>query len=162
MLIDDYDGYETIGLREDLNRLVAEYDLDDEDLEGGLRTRTLPSGAAHAGETEYLVHRSVLRPHGLFPCAGDDEAHTFCEDVAGDMVRAFGISRIEAVARVNRHWSEPDRPGGETPREWIVGRALQYHEEPAYWATGIYYGFEGRWWDPDGDRRPLPPPQSRP
>ncbi|WP_275413204.1 hypothetical protein [Actinoplanes philippinensis] len=40
------------------------------------------------------------------------------------------------------------------PRMWIVGKALEYHEEPAYGAAGIYYGFEGRWWDPEGDRRP--------
>ncbi|GAA1535725.1 hypothetical protein GCM10009827_062570 [Dactylosporangium maewongense] len=156
----EYDGYERIGLREHLTRLLAEYDLDEEDLGGSGRMRTLPPGVAHAGEIEYLVHRSVLRPHGAFPCAGDDEAREFCEDVADEMVRAFGISRAEAVARINRQWSEPGSPDGDVPRVWIVGNSLIYHDEPADWATGIYYGFTGRWWDSGGDRQPLPPPGS--
>ncbi|KUL25425.1 hypothetical protein [Actinoplanes awajinensis] len=157
-ILDEYEGYEPIGPQEDLIRLLAEYNLREEDLQGAIRTRTLPSGVANADETQYLVHRSILRPHGAFSCAGDNEALDFCETVADEMVHAFGISRAEAVARVNRQWSEPEASLGEVPRVWIVGSDLVYHDEPADWATGIYYGFEDRWWDADGDRQPLPAP----
>ncbi|GAA2597214.1 hypothetical protein GCM10010435_90620 [Winogradskya consettensis] len=97
-----------------------------------------------------------------FPCAGDDEARDFCDEVADEMVRAFGISRAEAVARVNRQWSEPATPGDDVPRVLIVGDSLIYHDEPTDWATGIYYGYQGRWWDPATERKPLPPPEQQP
>src|SRR5215211_1487128 len=77
--------------------------------------------------------------HGEFLCAGDNEALVFCREIAEEMVRAFGISPTEAVARVNRQWSEPG-PSGRFPRTWIVGLNLAYHQTPDDWAGDIYYG----------------------
>jgi hypothetical protein len=106
---------------------------------------------------EYLVHASLLRPHGEFPCAGDVEAMRFCREVTANMVRRFGISRREAVGRVNRQWSEPNA-GGVAPRVWIVGLDLAYHDTAEQWASKIYFGDQPRWWDPDADLEPVPPP----
>jgi hypothetical protein len=50
------------------------------------------------------------------------------------MMRAFGISHAEAVARVNRQWSRPG-PSGRVPRIWIVGLDLAYHQTPDDWAA---------------------------
>jgi hypothetical protein len=127
-----------------------------------VHVRTPPPGV-FSGEVraeEYLVHESLLRSHGEFPCAGDAEALAFCEEIAEEMVRLFGVSRSGAVARVNRQFSQPENPSGRIPRIWIVGLDIVYHDEQVEWAAGIYYGFEGRLWDADADadRRPLPPP----
>jgi hypothetical protein len=73
------------------------------------------------------------------------------------MVRAFGISHVEAVARVNRQWSQPDL-SGRVPRIWIVGLDLVYHQTPEEWAGDIYYGNDSSWWQPEAHPRPLPPP----
>ncbi|MBQ1026476.1 hypothetical protein [Micromonospora sp. C95] len=106
---------------------------------------------------EYLVHESVLRSHGNFPCAGDAEALTFCEEIADAMARRYDISHSEAVARVNRQWSHAG-VAGRVPRVWIVGLDIVYHEDADYWAASIYYGPDSRWWDPGADLQPLPPP----
>ncbi|GFJ95636.1 hypothetical protein [Phytohabitans rumicis] len=108
-------------------------------------------------QQEYLVHESVLRSHGPFPCAGDNEALAFCEQIVDTMVRGYGISRSEAVARVNRQWSQA-APPGRVPRIWIVGLDIAYHEAADYWAGAIYYGPDSHWWDPDADLQPQPPP----
>ena len=78
-------------------------------------------------EEEYLVHESLLRSHGEFPCAGDDEALAFCEEIAEEMMRALGVSHAEAVARVNRQWSEPARQAafhasGSSAWTWPITR----------------------------------------
>ena len=103
------------------------------------------------------VHESLLRSHGEFPCAGDNAALAFCEEIAEEMVRAFGIAHAEAVARINRQWSKPG-PSGRVPRIWIVGLDLAYHQTPDDWAGDIYYGKGSRWSHPDTHPRPLPPP----
>jgi hypothetical protein len=86
-----------------------------------------------------LYELILVSSHGEFPCAGDRKALAFCRGIAEEMVRAFGIPRAEAVARINRQWSEPDAPG-RVPRVWIVGLDLVYHETEAFWAADIYYG----------------------
>jgi hypothetical protein len=108
-------------------------------------------------EEEYLVHESLLRSHGEFPCAGDNEALAFCREIAEEMMRAYGVPRAEAVARINRAWSEPG-PSGRVPRIWIIGMDLVYHETADEWAGDIYYGPDSQWWRPDAHPRPLPPP----
>lgn len=50
------------------------------------------------------------------------------------MVRGYGISRSEAVARVNRQWSQADPPD-RIPRVWIVGLDIACHEDADYWAA---------------------------
>ncbi|MEV4138407.1 hypothetical protein AB0J72_40335 [Dactylosporangium sp. NPDC049742] len=145
-----------------LERLLAEYGLGAAAVDGLVRTREVPVGSVLLPgrgrvEIEYLVHVSLLRSHGEFPCAGDAEALAFCREVAQEMVRVYGIPETEAVARVNRQWSGID-DGGRTPRVWIVGLDLAYHETPEYWAGFIYYGVQDRWWVPDAAVQPLPPP----
>lgn len=117
-----------VGPRPYLDRLVREYRLSQADLRR--RTRSRPASYHVGGEPfdrEYLVHPSVLRAHGEFRCAGDAEAEAFCHEVAGTMITALGVTREEAVARINRQWSST----------WIVGLSLVYHKTPEQWAEHI-------------------------
>lgn len=114
-------------------------------------------GVRDGSPQEYLVHESVFRSHGPFPCAGDNQALAFCEEIVDAMARGYGISRGEAVARVNRQWSHAGSPG-RVPRVWIVGLDLVYHEDAHHWAGAIYYGPDTYWWKPDANLQPLPPP----
>lgn len=152
-----------VGPREYLERLMDEYGLPAATVSDLVRTREALVGSAldrgpGRTETRYLVHVSLLRSYGEFACAGDNEALAFCREVAEEMVRAYGISEDEAVARINRQWSDPGEDG-VTPRIWIVGLDIVYHETAEFWAGLIYYGGEGRWWDPTANVRPLPPPR---
>ena len=74
------------------------------------------------------------------------------------MVRRYGISEREAVARVNRAWSDPN-DNGRVPRVWIVGLDILYHDTAEDWAGRIYYGDQPRWWDPEAGLQPIPPPE---
>lgn len=74
------------------------------------------------------------------------------EDTADEMVSQCGISRAEAVARINRHWEGLDLSG---PNDLIL------HEDETYWALAIYYE-EVPDWQANADRanwrsRPTPP-----
>ena len=154
----DDDTYESVGPRRFLDRLLAEYDLREEHVRDKIRVRTdTPWVSGGTPEAVYLVHQSLLRSHGEFPCAGDNEALTFCREIAEEMVRAFGTTYTEAVARINRQWSTPGASGRE-PRIWIVGLDIAYHQSPADWAGDIYYGQHSLWRLPDAHPRPLPPP----
>lgn len=160
-VVDD-SNFVPVGPGEYLSRFLAEYGLDAATVDGLIRTREVPVGSVLVPgpgrvEVEYLVHASLLRSHGEFRCAGDTEALAFCREIAQEMVRAYGIPLSEAVARINRQWSEPD-DRGRAPSVWIVGLNIAYHETPEYWAGHIYYGGEGRWWDPAAGVQPLPPP----
>ncbi len=151
-----------MGTREDLDRLLGEYGLTMADVSGLIECREVMSGSvlcpgSSQTSTEYLVHASLLRPYGEYPCAGDSAALEFCREIVGSMVRSYGISRAEARARINRQWSEPD-DSGLSPRVWIVGSDLVYHEDADYWAGFIYFGGQGRWWDPVDRPQPLPAP----
>jgi hypothetical protein len=152
------DTFESVGPRRYLDRLLVEYRLREEHVRDRIKVRTLrPWMSGGMSEEEYLVHESLLRSHGEFPCAGDNEALAFCREIAEEMVRAYGVPRAEAVARINRHWSDPG-PSGRAPRIWIIGLDLVYHAEAADWAGDIYYGKDSHWWRPDARPRPLPPP----
>jgi hypothetical protein len=152
------DTYEAVGPREYLDRLLAEYHLREEELGDRIRVRTPPQWmSGMVAPQEYLVHESVLRSQGPFPCAGDNEALAFCEEIADAMVCGYGISHSEAVARINRQWSQAGS-SDRVPRVWIVGLDLVYHEDVHYWAGTIYYGPDSHWWNPDADLQPLPPP----
>ena len=147
----------SVGRAEDLARFLAEYGLEPDDVEGLIAERMPPGIGGKPGPSAYMVHRSLLQPHGEFPCAGDAEALAFCWQVAAEMVDLFGISLQEAVARVNRHWSQAG-PDERVPSVWIVGLDLVYHEEPDYWARCIYCGPNCDWWVPGEELVPLPPP----
>lgn len=125
-----------LGPREYLDRLLAEYDLSDADVAGATMARTPPGPGGRPGPAEYLIRESLLRPHDPFPCAGDAEAREFCFSIASELMLAAGISRREAIARINEFWSAP-APGRTGPRVWIVGLDLAYHETPDFWARVI-------------------------
>lgn len=152
------DTYVSVGPRPYLDRFLTEYGLREEHVRDRIKVRTPgPWASGRTAEEEYLVHESLLRPHGEFACAGDNEALAFCQEIADEMVRAYRITRTEAVARINRHWSAPG-PSGRVPRIWIIGLDLVYHETAADWAGDIYYGKDSQWWRPDARLQPLSPP----
>jgi hypothetical protein len=125
----EFPGYKPLGPKPFLDRLMREYRLSEADLRGKLRSHANRSSIGDESfDREYLVHRSVLRSRGEFRCAGDAEARAFCAKVADAMVAARGITRDEAVARINRHWATV----------WIVGLDIAYHREPDWWADHIY------------------------
>jgi hypothetical protein len=71
------------------------------------------------------------------------------------MVRVFGISRAEAVARINAQWRG---------QELLDEDDIVLHEDTYYWALSIYYR-DVPDWNPDADRSdwpivPAPPADS--
>ena len=132
----DLTGYHSVGPKEYLDRLLEEYGLIADELGESIVVRRPPGIGGAPGPPEYLVHESLLRSHDPFRCAGDTEALDFCLEIAHRMTDTFGISRHEAIARINQHWSAPG-PDGRTPRVWIIGLDIAYHETPKYWAQRI-------------------------
>jgi hypothetical protein len=152
------DAWVEVGPRSYLDRFLAEYRLSEEQVRDKIKVRADGSSAyRRAADQRYLVYESLLRSHGQFPCAGDDDALDFCEEIADRMELAYDIPRAEAVARINDAWSAPGE-SGRSPRIWIVGLDLVYHETADYWAADIYYGHDSFWWLPHADPQPLPPP----
>lgn len=79
------------------------------------------------------------------------EVRELFEETAVEMTELFGISRAEAVARINAQWEG---------REFLGENEVILHEDPYYWALFIYYR-DVKDWSPDADRShwtPLPPP----
>lgn len=77
-------------------------------------------------------------------------------DIVAELVAQFGISRAEAVARVNQQWKGQDLSAEDD---------IILHEDAAHWATFIYFGGVVRDWRPGADRsswpvREPPPPGS--
>ncbi|MEV0902937.1 hypothetical protein [Actinoplanes sp. NPDC049802] len=103
---EDLADYVAVGAREDLDRLLAEYRLGAAEVGDRIRQRQPARWASgYVPPPEFLVHVSVLRPHGPFGCAGDEEALAFCGAVVDAMVARYGLDRGAAVDRLNRHWS---------------------------------------------------------
>lgn len=71
------------------------------------------------------------------------EMQEFLREIADEMVERFGVSRAEAVARINQAW------GRQTFDEWPD---LITHEDPEHWAYWIYYEGDVPYWEPDADR----------
>ncbi|MFI9783906.1 hypothetical protein ACIHEI_10420 [Kitasatospora sp. NPDC051984] len=97
-----------------------------------------------------------------FLMRADEEMLEFFSQIA-DVLQTFGISRAEAVARVNRSW------GHETFDPYPD---LMCHESPEYWAHGMYYhdgldqGGTVPYWEENPDRSSWlitpPPPADSP
>ncbi|MBM0239610.1 hypothetical protein JNW88_25190 [Micromonospora sp. ATA32] len=133
----EFVGYVPLGPKPYLDRFVIEYRLTGAQLQHKIRRRRASFWIGdEAFDVEYLVHESLLRSHGEFRCAGDAQALQFCRDTADKMVSGFGMTRDEAVAAINRQWSDAE-PAGPRPRVWIVGLDIIYHETPEYWAERI-------------------------
>ncbi|WP_354643003.1 hypothetical protein [Kitasatospora camelliae] len=96
-----------------------------------------------------------------FRLEADRRMQEYFSDIA-DELQKFGISRAEAVARVNAAWEGV---------EFEPYPDLVCHEDPEYWAHRFYYD-NGRndnrpvpYWDEDADRsswliKPPPPADS--
>lgn len=67
----------------------------------------------------------------------DDHTKYACEEIVGEMVKLFGISTDEAIARINEAWDGLSIIGPDD---------LIFHETTGYWAHNIYYGKDSRWW----------------
>ncbi|MFJ3699637.1 hypothetical protein ACIPW9_36885 [Streptomyces sp. NPDC090052] len=77
-------------------------------------------------------------------------------ETAEEMVAMFGISKAEAVARINAQWEEQD---------FLERSDIVLHEDDYYWALFIYFDGNVPDWRADADRsswsvRPAPPRDS--
>lgn len=91
-----------------------------------------------------------------FQMALSPDVHELLDGIVHEMIRSFGISRAEAIARINEQWHGQDLTAGD---EIIL------HEDEQYWALFIYFGPDIQDWRPEGDRvgwhpRPMPAPDS--
>lgn len=77
----------------------------------------------------------------LMPVSRD--VQELLDDIVAEMVTMFGVSRAEAVARINALWQSFDLSGDD---EIIL------HEDAYYWALVIYYGKPLPDWGRDADR----------
>ncbi len=80
-----------------------------------------------------------------------EDTSCLLQEIVDEMISMFGISRREAVARVNRQWKGMDLSGED---EIIL------HEDAYYWCLAIYYGVVSDW-SPSADRstwEPIPAP----
>ncbi|MET8552123.1 hypothetical protein [Micromonospora zamorensis] len=133
-----FHGYVPLGPKPYLDRFMIEYRRTGVELHNKTRRRRASFRIGdETFDVEYLVHECLLRSHGEFRCAGDEEALQFCRDTADEMVSLFGMTRDEAVMAINRQWSDAE-PAGRMPRVWIVGLDIVYHETPEYWAERIF------------------------
>jgi hypothetical protein len=118
-----------IGSRDSYLRILTEYGLAEDEIRGLTIMHPAMAAGGSPGPREYLVHASLLRSHREFPCAGDQQTRSFCEEIAYEMVTLFGIPFDQAVARVNRQRSAPGGSGPHTA-DMIAGLDIAYHETP--------------------------------
>ena len=143
------DTYQSVGPRRYLDRFLAEYSLREEDVRDRIKVDTPePWLSGATPEEEYFGTRVPASLAWRFPCAGDKAALAFCEEIAEEMVRAFGTLTPRRWHVSTGNGPEPG-PSGRVPRIWIVGRDLAYHQTPDDWAGDIYYGKGSRWSHPE-------------
>lgn len=70
-----------------------------------------------------------------FDFTTDSESRDFCVAIAEAMVAKYGISRVEAVRRINRLWVGTTFVGEED---------IIYHRPESYWVEHIYNFYEDR------------------
>ena len=75
-------------------------------------------------------------------------AKLYIDSIVVEMIKLFGISRDEALGRINRHW----KGVSFEDQQDIDGLT---NELPDYWARRIYYGPNAKWWLDDQDIKPL-------
>ena len=91
-----------------------------------------------------------------FQMAVSPDVRELLHGIVREMTERLGISRAEAIARINEQWHGQDLSSEE---EVIL------HEDEYYWALFIYYGGDVRDWSQGADRsawnpRPTPAPDS--
>lgn len=79
------------------------------------------------------------------------EARRYINRIADKLVNLFGISREEAVGRINRFWS-----GKAFATD--VDLLVLLHQTEEYWAKTIYYGPDSEWWLSETGLSPRPYP----
>ncbi len=91
-----------------------------------------------------------------FPFKTDADSQQFCESIASEMTRLFGIAEEEALLRICRFWAHLP--------EFVGSDDIIYHEDESYWANTIYFGGDSFWWitGEDRTRRKLPPLTPKP
>ncbi len=67
----------------------------------------------------------------------DAKSKAFCEAIASEMQRRFGISQGEAVFRINRHWKGQSLLGDHD---------MVYHEDEDFWAHEILFESSHQLW----------------
>jgi hypothetical protein len=78
-----------------------------------------------------------------FLASGDAEIMELLSDTADVMVARFGLSRAEAVARLNDYW---------LTRQDLLDDGIATHEDAEYWASFIYYEDDTPFWREDADK----------
>jgi hypothetical protein len=68
----------------------------------------------------------------------DAKSEAFLKEVISEMVARFAISEKEAVIRINASWKSVGDFTGE--------QHVFYHEDPAFYASDIFYGHDSAWW----------------
>jgi len=66
----------------------------------------------------------------------DAESSAACWEIVDELQRLFGVSREEAIGRINRQWNGQE----------IVGQDIVYHGTLDYWVHVMYYGADSFWW----------------
>ena len=74
-----------------------------------------------------------------FVFSTDDASEAYCREIAGSMMLFFGITRGNAIDRINKQWQHTSIVGDDD---------LIYHDTPDYWAKWIFFGEKG-WRDED-------------
>jgi hypothetical protein len=86
---------------------------------------------------------------GKYKFLTDDEGDRFCYQIYMELMSQFGISKEEAIARINQEWENKS----------LTGTSMIYHVMPEEWAKNIYWGRNSYWWI-EGEKREelkLPP-----
>ena len=81
----------------------------------------------------------------------DARGRAFCDRIADEMIRRFGISEDEALGRINELWRGVD----------FEPQDLRYHETEEYWANDVYFGHGSLWWMNPPNLKPVPYPEDR-
>ena len=79
----------------------------------------------------------------------NEESKIFCDEIMSEMMRLFGISKSEAIGRINRQWDQLD---------FLDENDLRYHEGAEFWANDMYYGADSYWWNEPPNLKPKPFP----
>ena len=87
-----------------------------------------------------------------FQMAMSAEVQELLVSIVHEMIEKFGITRAEAIARVNEHWHD---------RSMASAKELILHEDETFWAPFIYYGGRVPEWE-NGEDSPNETPVPRP
>lgn len=79
------------------------------------------------------------------------EATAYLQRIADEMVTIFGMSRNEAIGRINRRWSGRSI---RNPNDVM----MLLHRDLDWWAKTVVYGIDSEWWRDEANATPLPFP----